>query len=222
MKFLSKNIINQALKKSYFYLLFLFVVFIYFLINLKVIPFLDINFFKCVLGVGKYESGLYINNLILLSIYVIIIYYTVYLYLTSTFYNIQNVLLRIKKSKFVLINNLVITFIIIMLSVFPFLISIIFKLLFDLDFNLLNYISFYKYSLLIYLLISQITIFMINLTTRSKYMYILILFNIYIIYKTVVVDITTMNSYILLLANIILYIINIIIYNPIKIYNKYH
>ena len=219
MKYLFKHFLNYILKKKYLYLAYFFLMCLFLLINYNSIKFFDIDFYKCLIGVGKYESGAYLNNLFLLFSCCVIIYYTIYLYLYCIINNIQNILLRMDKFKFMLINTLYIILFIFILSIFNMIPMLGFTCLFKSNYRLFDFLPLFWHSLLFNLLLSFLTILFVNFSVNKKVYFIINLFIIFVVIYSVFIDIGLVNGWILLIVSFIIYILVLLSFNPIRIYN---
>lgn len=221
MNYLFKNNFKILMRKKRLYLAYLFIVIMYFLLNSNVIEFLDMNCFKCILGIGLFEEGAFLENIFLMSSCGIVIYYTIYLYLFFVIDNIQNILLRMEKNKFALFNYLIIIFYMILLELSVFVIVTFLARALGTPYSLKEFMALLKYCVLFCVMISLISILIINSWGRGTLFYLASFASVILFLLVLFKDLTSLNIIYFILGDILLFGVNILTFNPSKIYDKY-
>lgn len=211
---LKKNILK-------FYIIQILLVVIYIIINKSVIKNYSTNEYFSLLGLKSIKDSYIIYILIKITSYLIIFHITTKVFVESIIKNIQYIILRINKKKWILyeISNFIL-YIIIMRSIYNILIYLSLHIL-GIKILFSTFIITYIKDTLFFITLLLSIISIANISCLNNYKKIIVIFPITVIILSLFINLANIPIVFLLLSVIILIIINTLLFAPTNFYTKY-
>lgn len=209
---------NNILK---YYIILLILLFTYVIINNNVIKYFNLERFSSILGLESIKNAYFLDILIKITSYLVIVHLIVKVFTENTLKTIQYIMLRLDNRKWI-------TYEIINFSIYVIDIRLIYNLLLYVLFAIFGANIEFSYFIIImvkdimfYNVILLLVILLLNLFSLNGYNKLLSLIPFFIILITFFMNIKNISLYLLLIFIIILTVTNVKLFIPCRFYTEY-
>lgn len=205
-----------------FYIIQILLLLIYIIINKSLIKNYSTNEYFSLLGLKSIKDSYIMYILIKMTSYLVIIHITIKVFAESIIKNIQYIILRINKKKWISyeMSNFIF-YIIIMRSIYNILIYLSLSIL-GMKILFSTFIIIYIKDILFFITLLLSIISILNILCLNNYKKFLIIFPITLIITSLFINLENISIVFLLFNIIILIIINILLFTPTNFYTKYY
>ena len=205
-----------------FYIIQILLLLIYIIINKSLIKNYSTNEYFSLLGLKSIKDSYIMYILIKMTSYLVIIHITIKVFAESIIKNIQYIILRINKKKWISyeMSNFIF-YIIIMRSIYNILIYLSLSIL-GMKILFSTFIIIYIKDILFFITLLLSIISILNILCLNNYKKLFIIFPIALIIISLFINLENIPIIFLLLNVIFLIIINILLFTPTNFYTKYY
>ena len=222
MKFLwlkSKIEIKDKLLLYYILSLLFFVLFIF--INIKVIKYFEVEDYSRIIGLNSMKKQDILFTTLQLLSYIMVIYFSIKMYINGITKNIEYVMIRISKKRWIIYEMINCSIYVICMRTFLNIILCTCFIFFNANITINSIIVLYLKDIFFYLNLSLLIILALNLACLVSNLKLLSIIPLVIILITMQIDFTNSSVIYMIIFFMILTLTNIVIFSPSKIYNNY-
>lgn len=214
---------KMELKKNImrFYLIQVFILFLYLLLNGSVVSTFNFVQYAAILGLERIKGSYILNVILKITTYLSLIYIIIKIFVDSMLKTIEYIMLRIDSKKWILYEMLNFIFYIIIMRLFYNLLLFILFLIFKSEISCSNFIYLMTKDMLFFIILSLLLILFLNLFALKRNKKIVSIIPLFFLISSLFVNIYEVSFVILIIYFLILFILNIFLFKPSRFYDEY-